>query len=64
MQNHNITINGGTEIVKYFLSMGVLDQDGMYDNINYKAYKFRSNVDAPTFQKSCVSVLVWTDVMK
>ncbi|GKG72565.1 SusC/RagA family TonB-linked outer membrane protein [Parabacteroides sp. AM58-2XD] len=46
MQNHNITINGGTEIVKYFLSMGVLDQDGMYDNINYKAYKFRSNVDA------------------
>lgn len=46
MQNHNVTINGGTEIVKYFLSMSALDQDGMYDNINYKAYKFRSNVDA------------------
>ncbi len=46
MQNHNITINGGTDIIKYFLSMGMLDQDGMYDNINYKAYKFRSNVDA------------------
>ena len=46
MQNHNVTINGGTDIVKYFLSMGALDQDGMYDNINYKAYKFRSNVDA------------------
>ena len=46
MHNHNITINGGTDIVKYFLSMGMLDQDGMYDNINYKAYKFRSNIDA------------------
>lgn len=46
MQNHNVTINGGTDIVKYFLSMSALDQDGMYDNINYKAYKFRSNVDA------------------
>lgn len=46
MQNHNVTINGGTDIVKYFLSLGALSQDGMYDNINYTAYKFRSNVDA------------------
>lgn len=45
MQNHNITVNGGTEVIKYFLSLGMLDQDGMYDNINYKAYKFRSNID-------------------
>lgn len=46
MQNHNITVNGGTDIVRYFLSLGLVDQDGMYDNINYKAYKFRSNIDA------------------
>lgn len=45
MQNHNITVNGGTEVIKYFLSLGILNQDGMYDNINYQAYKFRSNID-------------------
>lgn len=46
MQNHNVTIDGGTDKVRYFFSMGAVDQDGMYDNINYKAYKFRSNIDA------------------
>ncbi|MDR2147554.1 MAG: TonB-dependent receptor [Tannerella sp.] len=46
MQSHNITMNGGSDIIRYFFSASVLDQDGMYNNINYKAYKFRSNVDA------------------
>ena len=45
MQNHNVTVNGGSEFIKYFLSLALLNQDGMYDNINYKAYKFRSNMD-------------------
>ncbi len=44
--NHNLTVNGGTEAIKYFLSLGTVDQSGMYDNISYKAYKFRSNIDA------------------
>ncbi|WP_316801831.1 SusC/RagA family TonB-linked outer membrane protein [Pedobacter nototheniae] len=46
MTNHNLTITGGTDAIKYFASLGYVNQDGMYDNINYKAYKFRSNVDA------------------
>lgn len=50
MQNHNVTVNGGSDVLKYFLSLGLLDQDGMYDNISYKAYKFRSNVDATLFK--------------
>ncbi|MDL2255897.1 TonB-dependent receptor [Parabacteroides sp. OttesenSCG-928-G06] len=45
LQNHNITLNGGTDVIRYFFSMSLLDQDGMYENINYRAYKFRSNVD-------------------
>lgn len=43
---HNISINGGTEAIKYFTSVGYFDQDGMYDNINFKRYNFRSNIDA------------------
>lgn len=43
---HNISVNGGSEAIKYFLSLGYLDQNGLYDMINYKRYSIRSNVDA------------------
>lgn len=43
---HNISINGGTEAIKYFTSVGYFDQDGMYENINFKRYNFRTNIDA------------------
>jgi TonB-linked SusC/RagA family outer membrane protein len=43
---HNVSINGGTDAVRYFASIGYVDQDGMYDKINFNRYNFRSNVDA------------------
>jgi len=43
---HNLSINGGTEAIRYFASLGYVDQDGMYDKINFKRYNFRTNVDA------------------
>lgn len=42
----NITVNGGSDHVKYFSSIGYFNQNGMYDNLNYRRYNFRSNVDA------------------
>lgn len=42
----NISVNGGSEAIKYYLSLGYLNQDGMYDRINFKRYSIRSNVDA------------------
>lgn len=42
----NVSVNGGTDAVKYFMSVGYLDQDGLYDNLNHKRYSARSNVDA------------------
>jgi len=44
--DQNVSVNGGTEVIKYFASVGIFDQDGMYDNINFKRYNFRSNTDA------------------
>jgi TonB-dependent starch-binding outer membrane protein SusC len=49
LQNRqNLSINGGTENVKYFLSLGTVYQDGLYKHgvTEYKQYNFRSNVDA------------------
>ena len=45
---HNLSVNGGTENTKYFLSAGIFNQDGIYKNgaTEYHQYNFRSNVDA------------------
>ncbi|MFC0775966.1 SusC/RagA family TonB-linked outer membrane protein [Terrimonas alba] len=49
LQNQaNVSVSGGSENIKYFLSAGTLYQDGIYKNgaTNYKQYSFRSNIDA------------------
>jgi TonB-linked SusC/RagA family outer membrane protein len=49
LQNQaNVSISGGSENVKYFLSGGSFYQDGIYKNgvTKYKQYSFRSNIDA------------------
>lgn len=49
---HNMTVSGGAERVKYFVSVGYLYQDGMlksFENYNsnytYDRYNYRANVD-------------------
>lgn len=50
---HSATISGGGDRVRYFVSGGFLEQDGMlkkmyenYDpNYNYKRFNYRSNID-------------------
>lgn len=49
LQNqHSLTINGGTENVRYFVSLGKIFQDGLYENgvTKYNQLNFRSNIDA------------------
>lgn len=44
----NISVTGGSENVKYYVSANRLYQDGLYKNgaTNYHQYSFRSNIDA------------------
>jgi TonB-linked SusC/RagA family outer membrane protein len=46
MQNHQLSISGGTEDVKYYVSGGYLDQNGILINSGYKRYSFRTNLNA------------------
>ena len=46
LNQHNISINGGTEAVRYFTSLGYTNQTGMWDQYNFQRYNLRSNVDA------------------
>ncbi|MCD8263048.1 MAG: SusC/RagA family TonB-linked outer membrane protein [Tannerellaceae bacterium] len=44
----NLSINGGTEHIQYYVSIGTLGQDGFYKNsgTRYDQYNLRSNFDA------------------
>ena len=46
IQDHNVTINGGAEKVKYFISGDYLTQKGVLKGFNYKRYSLRLNIDA------------------
>lgn len=49
----NVNISGGTEGVRYFVSLSYLNQDGMFktfgsgtgENFNYQRFNYRSNID-------------------
>lgn len=65
-QQHNINISGGTSVAKYFVSMGYLDQGGLWkqfvkdynNNDLYKKFNFRSNLDLDITKNTRVNVQI------
>ena len=45
-QKHSITAQGGTEKLRYYTSLGFMDQNGNIDKFTYKRYNLRANIDA------------------
>lgn len=45
VQNHNVSLSGGSENAKYFVSGDYLNQKGVLLGYNYKRYSFRTNTD-------------------
>lgn len=58
MSQYNLNTSGGGEQVKYFFSLGYLDQEGMLrsGDTRFKRYNLRSNVDAKISNSLSVSV--------
>ncbi len=54
VQSHQISINGGSDNVTYFLSFGYLNQEGIvggdYGRSNYERYSIRSNTTYNVFE--------------
>ncbi|MDR1091953.1 MAG: TonB-dependent receptor [Prevotella sp.] len=44
--NYNVNASGGTESIKYFVSLGYFDQKGNVKNFDYDRINLRSNIDA------------------
>lgn len=61
---HNFNISGGTEDVRYFVSLGVLTQGGLFRtfdtghdfNFNYNRYNYRANIDIDVTKSTLLSV--------
>ncbi|MFO7369749.1 MAG: TonB-dependent receptor [Bacteroidales bacterium] len=45
VQDHNVSVSGGTENMKYYVSGEYLDQKGVVKGYNYKRYSIRTNLD-------------------
>jgi TonB-linked SusC/RagA family outer membrane protein len=58
MQSHNVAVRGGNEKIKYYMSVGYLDQSGTYKSgdLNFNRYNTRSNVDAQITDRLSVSI--------
>lgn len=50
--NHQLSISGGTDDISYFLSLGILNQEGMIakDKSDYDRYNFRSNTTMKVYE--------------
>ncbi|MBC7888160.1 MAG: TonB-dependent receptor [Ferruginibacter sp.] len=57
-QNHNLSLSGGTDKVNYFLSAGLLAEDGIMVNNKYNRFTIRSNNDYKLTSKLKLSTLV------
>jgi TonB-linked SusC/RagA family outer membrane protein len=55
-QRHSVSLSGGTDNVKYFVSFGYLNQKGMIKSINLDKYNLRANLDADVTSRTKVSV--------
>ena len=44
--NYNVNASGGTEKIKYFVSLGYFDQKGNVKNFDFDRISLRSNIDA------------------
>ncbi len=61
---HNLNISGGTDRVRYFASVGILTQDGLFrsfdsgynSNFTYNRYNYRANLDIDVTKTTLLSV--------
>jgi TonB-linked SusC/RagA family outer membrane protein len=65
MVNANVNVSGGSEAVKYYVSMSFYDQAGQYKvseingynpNLSFKRYDFRNNIDANITKTTTLSL--------
>ena len=56
VQNYQVSVNGGTKDVGYYLSGGFFNQDGIIIGSDFKKFNLRSNIDARLSERLKVGI--------
>ncbi len=56
MQSHNLQLSGGSDRIKYFTGLGILQQKGMFDPVSYTRYSYNINLEAQATKTTTVSL--------
>lgn len=60
-QRHNLSFSGGAKDIKYYISSGYQNQDGIVSNTSTKSVNFRANIEANVSKRMKVgAVLAYT----
>ncbi|MDE6171486.1 MAG: SusC/RagA family TonB-linked outer membrane protein, partial [Bacteroides sp.] len=62
INDHNISLSGGTESVRFLTSLGYLDNPGLVDNTGIKKYKIRVNLEADVAKWLTVGTRIYGDM--
>ena len=62
INDHNVSLSGGTEKVRFLTSLGYLDNPGLVDNTGIKKYKLRDNLEADVSKWLTVGTRVYGDM--
>ncbi|HEX5025820.1 MAG TPA: SusC/RagA family TonB-linked outer membrane protein, partial [Agriterribacter sp.] len=54
--SHNLSLTGGTDIVKYAMGLGYFAQEGMFPGIKYQRYNLSANLQAQATKSTLVSL--------
>ena len=46
VQEHNVGLRGGSEIIQYNMNLSYHDENGSYNNLDFNRYNFRSDITA------------------
>jgi TonB-linked SusC/RagA family outer membrane protein len=57
-QRHNLAFSGGTKDIRYYISSGYQDQDGIVSNTSLKSVNFRANIDATVNKRMKVGAVI------
>ncbi|MBX3239157.1 MAG: TonB-dependent receptor [Chitinophagaceae bacterium] len=54
--SHSLSLNGGTDVIKYAMGLGYLNQEGMFPGIQYQRYNLSANMQAQATKTTTIGL--------
>lgn len=66
LTGHNVTLSGGSQRIRYFVSLGYLYQEGMWCTTNYQRFNLQSNISIDATKTTTIDLNLggWHEIKK